>query len=401
MNCNFTDSNLNFSYLSRDNELQRNACQRQDNVCFIKTRKTGSTTLSSILNTYGLHRNLSFALLKTNYHSGHLNTIRVTDKSPKIHFLPPLRVKPGDWTNYKYNMMTVHVRFNRTAFESFMQPGTKYITILRNPTSQYESAFAYYKLAKVVKKYNKYISENEALPEFLRIPKYYWKKTREIFGNDIAEYTRNAQISDLGLDHEHHTNITVVNNYISNLNEKLDFVLIMEYFDKSLVLLKNKLCWDWNDVVYLMKNARPPDKKNAKLTLELERQIKDWNYADYLLYQHYNRTFWELVDDYGPTFDNDLEILRMHLTEARTCVAKTPSRFIGGRWQKVYISSSNATSRCQLLTMNNNQLFSMIRHNQSSGYYFYNPEGMNPIISLYSCPARNHVAKFGEAEIST
>nr|XP_006822302.1 PREDICTED: galactose-3-O-sulfotransferase 3-like [Saccoglossus kowalevskii] len=341
-------------------------CVPLNNVCFVKTRKTGSTTLSSILNRYGLIRNLSFGFLKTNAKSGHFNVIPITNESPKKLFLPPLNVKPGDWPKYKYNMMTVHVRYNKSAFESFMLPGTKYITILREPTAQYESAFAYYKLASVVNKINKSIPFNETIYEFMRHKDLYWANTKRA----IRSYTRNAQIFDLGLDHVYHTNMTVVLPFIQHIEESFDLVLITEYFDESIVLLKQILCWDWKDVVYFIKNARPSDTVNSNLTLELRNKIIDWNYADYLLYQHLNQTFWKKVRDYGPQFQQDLKTVRTYRESMQdNCVGNISSKKYNGFVQIGYIPRENVSSLCQLLSAYNTELIEKITLKQSSGFY--------------------------------
>ena len=45
-------------------------------------------------------------------------------------------------------------------------------------------------------------------------------------------------------------------------------VLIMEYFDESLVLLKRELCWELDDVVYFKLNQRSKEYKQAHITDE-------------------------------------------------------------------------------------------------------------------------------------
>lgn len=47
---------------------------------------------------------------------------------------------------------------------------------------------------------------------------------------------------DLGLSYRYFQNYTAVKNYINFLNKEFDLVMIMDYFDESLVLLKRLLC---------------------------------------------------------------------------------------------------------------------------------------------------------------
>ena len=40
------------------------------------------------------------------------------------------------------------------------------------------------------------------------------------------------------------------------LDRQFDLVLILEYFDESLILLQNLMCWSTEDLVYLKQNER-------------------------------------------------------------------------------------------------------------------------------------------------
>ena len=63
-------------------------------------------------------------------------------------------------------------------------------------------------------------------------------------------------------------------------------VLISEDFDKSMVLLANKLCWPLDYVKSFKLNAR---KNSTKITLnEQERDtLQSWQQGDMLLYNHF------------------------------------------------------------------------------------------------------------------
>ena len=43
---------------------------------------------------------------------------------------------------------------------------------------------------------------------------------------------------------------------IHELDEQLDFVMINEYMDESLVLLQRLLCWQLSDMVYIKRRMR-------------------------------------------------------------------------------------------------------------------------------------------------
>ena len=46
------------------------------------------------------------------------------------------------------------------------------------------------------------------------------------------------------------------------------------------------------------------------MSKKLSKQIVRWNKADYLLYQHFNRTFWKRVEKHGKSFWEDVAEFR-------------------------------------------------------------------------------------------
>ena len=58
---------------------------------------------------------------------------------------------------------------------------------------------------------------------------------------------KNQQLWDLGLNHTDMEDEVLVDMKIEELKGQLDFVLIAEYFDESLVLLSQLLCWDLSE----------------------------------------------------------------------------------------------------------------------------------------------------------
>ena len=77
-----------------------------------------------------------------------------------------------------------------------------------------------------------------------------------------------GQIFDLGLQHKYYNDPVEINNHIEDLAEKINLVLIMEYFDESLILLKRELCWDLDDIVYFKFNQRAQEYKQTMITNE-------------------------------------------------------------------------------------------------------------------------------------
>ncbi|XP_071959897.1 galactosylceramide sulfotransferase-like [Antedon mediterranea] len=215
-------------------------------------------------------------------------------KSHKM-FLPPPNVTKGDYSNYKYNIFTLHVRYNRSVLNTFMKKDPVHITIIREPSAQLESSFMFFHLVKYVNSTAEGIPPFEA---FVSNPTKYRKASSSIIGY-------NNQIFDLGLSRKSFRNDTIINKTIARLDQDMDLVLINEFYDESLVLLSKLLCWSLEDVLYLPKNMRPTSKKNA-MSEEIREKARKRNHADTLLYNHFLKRLHERIVDYGPSFEADL-----------------------------------------------------------------------------------------------
>ena len=62
----------------------------------------------------------------------------------------------------------------------------------------------------------------------------------------------------------------IIDQKIAVMEQQLTFVLLTDYFDESLILMKNKLCWDWDDVVYVKFKMRIEE---AKATVSKKKSI--------------------------------------------------------------------------------------------------------------------------------
>ena len=68
---------------------------------------------------------------------------------------------------------------------------------------------------------------------------------------------------DLGLEQKSFTEDEKISEFVDELSKKLHLVLIADYFDESLVLLKRLLCWDLEDIIYVKQKMRSITYKNS------------------------------------------------------------------------------------------------------------------------------------------
>ena len=74
--------------------------------------------------------------------------------------------------------------------------------------------------------------------------------------------------------------------------------MIAEDFDASLVLLSDELCWPLVNMTSLKVNAR---KKSAveKLSEKARVILKDWLWADQMLYDHFKEKLYQRKELFG------------------------------------------------------------------------------------------------------
>ena len=198
-----------------------------------------------------------------------------------------------------------------------MPRDTIYVTILRSPLTLFESIYTYLGLPKA------FGNETHPLPmmAFLIDPfKYY--SVSDV--NMHRRYGRNPLLYDLGLDPEDMDSDFKIAHAILEVQTRFHLVMLMEYFDESLILLKDLLCWDFDDVAYLKLNARETPHEITPYTKDM---IEKWNGADEHLYRYFNITFWKRVRRYGLTrMKRDVRKLR-ELNERLTkrCVQERTS----------------------------------------------------------------------------
>ncbi|XP_002731207.1 galactosylceramide sulfotransferase-like [Saccoglossus kowalevskii] len=268
-------------------------CEPQHQIVFIKTHKTASTTTCTIILRYGYIRNLSFALPPVSQRKFPTTELFTADKVEEYS---------NGITNATFNIIPYHFRYNRKELNKVV-PGAMYITILREPTAQFESAFGYFEVAKHLD----LVNISNPLAVFMTSPDRYYSDEREFKGKTQL---RNGMAFDLGLSDDIHTKHDKdIEREVARLDRELNLVMLADYYEESLILLKKLLCWEWRDVLYIPKGHRSESLKYA-LNQTLADSIQKWNSVDVALYNHFNKSFWRKIGEYGPTFQRDLSEFR-------------------------------------------------------------------------------------------
>lgn len=254
-------------------------CTEEHDIVFLKVHKTGSSTIANILQRFGYLRNLNFALpnkksdqLRYNYFGAVGETLR------------PEGIIPSKPNSEKYNILYNHVIFNWKAFlKIFPKKNAFYITMIREPVKQFLSALLFF------------VHENILNAAMKNITSYL--KEPQVFEPEESPYlsfTNNRQALDLGLPPTKARDKAYILKYIRMLDKVFDLVLITEYFDESLIMLKRRLCWSFEDIIYIRKNIAY-QSHDFKLGVYDRTLLKNWTLADHLIYAHFYNKFHKLL----------------------------------------------------------------------------------------------------------
>ncbi|XP_022079368.1 galactosylceramide sulfotransferase-like [Acanthaster planci] len=253
--------------------LDQMRCTPRHNITFLKVHKTGSSTLQNIFLRYGQRHKLTFVLPPQGHHLG------FPDFFDRHHMLPV--------ENGIYNIFCHHARFSQVVMD-IMPPNSIYISILRDPVHVFESAFTYFKIAPRINMGN----DADAMAKFLEDPVTYYESAPS------TVHMRNNMLYDFGVPTIKFDDTDFIEEAIQLIDKQFSLILIAEYFEESLILLRDALCWRTEDMVVFKMNTR---KKTAVDTLgtDLQSKIRTWNSGDTLLYDHFNKTLWHKIEQYG------------------------------------------------------------------------------------------------------
>lgn len=306
-------------------------------IVFIKTHKTGSSTVYNILSRLAVKRNYSVAcppLFRNDHY---------WPKPFQSSWVSPSRVG--------FDMFMSHSVFNYPEYvKLFPKKDTFYFTILRRTAPQWISTLLYFDYDKLLG-----IKGVSDLKRFLRDnPRQnytkFMKKHRELL------LLSNPSLFDLGFDVNERPEATGFDAYIRFLNNTLDFVMFAEHFDESLLVLKKMLCLDDEDVEYVKINESiPPAQEKAKLFLsdkEVVNDIYHLNKGDVSLYKHFYKVMYPYFEQVQPKVPE----FRRKLSKRRDdCVVSSYSvwSIVGLHFQDYKVKASLSKKekvKCELMT---------------------------------------------------
>jgi len=342
-------------------------CTAHTKIAFMKTHKTASSSVQNILFRYGIDLKLNFVLPKSGNHLNDPAHPYVILEPFKIEWLD-LQIEKLPWhsqlkAKHNYDIFNLHTQWNSSAVRYLLGPKAVTFTILRHPVDLFESLYAYANFQTILKL---------TLHEYIQM----LNVSQSLHQHRINQYLGlNQQLFDLGVPAMDLSSQNIVDKRIQELQKELDFVLLADRFDESMVLLASKLCWPLEYVRSLKINAR---KKSFKVTLDAKQKsiLEKWQTGDLKLYNHYKHKFEKMIEDYGvEQMAQDVERLQNLNQQAREkCVIEESDKSHMDEKSLYRPFSSEVVAfkvrqnihECRLLGMAENSLVELARTKQQS-----------------------------------
>lgn len=269
----------------------------------------------------------SIFYLKTHQTHAHLQTLlfRIAEKYDYEFVIPKDGKKVfGDDSNAQWEIEMVNkahrlasfnftkplillneMKFHPRVFDYFPPtPETVRLTILRDPATLFPTIF------------NKYYDETAAFKQaqnitsFLARPGYY----NQNYWSWLQPYSHNSILYELGFGHclkqgimqnevqftDYHSGITEfcsVEMIKKKVSQWFDLVLIVEFLDESLLILKHHLNFlTYEDLIYIKHHQQSSQDFDSGTDKSIQQKSREWNQLEFSLYQHFNQSLFQKIN---------------------------------------------------------------------------------------------------------
>ena len=233
----------------------RKICTPKTHVFYLKVGKTASSTITNILYRFGLKHNL---------------TMIPTFKRRTKNITDELLLRPGGTLREHYGKHHYHAShyvYNHNDVKKVVANDTVFFASTRNPVSRLRSQFSENNLFTRLG-----INESIGDPLVTFTENFIYKP-----GHGMQSVTQYLSLEGIK-DKEQH---------LSTARSRFDPILITEYMDESLILLRRKLCWDMRDIIYIRQRVRNYAHKSAVTPWPVVQYYMSVLKSDYELYDYF------------------------------------------------------------------------------------------------------------------
>lgn len=240
--------------MSRQHQLDLSSINSLDKrkIFYVKTHKTGSSTLYNILGRYAVKHHYNFILPKK---GNSFNFPKTLDYHAIANY-PKFDVyRNGDIIlnhlaiNLNQTKLSKKVPISQQLDQILPIQNFFKFTILRSPVKNFESIFTYFQHV------NKNFIQAKTTQNFIQNP--------ELYSQKYQIHNKNFNFLHFGFENfgklEYAISETEIQSAIQQVGQFFDLVLIADYFDESILLLRRILNLDFDDLVYFKKQERKID----------------------------------------------------------------------------------------------------------------------------------------------
>jgi len=302
---NFTDTRTYNRGESNGNRSETiHYCAPKKKIGFLKTHKCASSSIQNILLRYVVKNKLNVVL------PNHANYLGYNTRFNR----KMIENTVWEQAHLSYDIFLCHTQWDHNEISQVLNDhgDVFYFSVLREPVELFISFWDYYGLSHDFKMpleaYATSIIPNEIK---------FRNKTKRSRGY-------NQMLTDFGMDFQKimPTEVAVGKEYVATNNvlikikeieKTFDLIILADskYFDDSIILLKNELCWTYEDVINLKLNSKSLSKKST-ISIKAKQNIREWLWADYMLYDYFKDRFMTKLDIFGQQrLEYEKQVLRI------------------------------------------------------------------------------------------
>mmetsp|Transcript_6195 Transcript_6195/g.11442 ORF Transcript_6195/g.11442 Transcript_6195/m.11442 type:complete len:397 (-) Transcript_6195:37-1227(-) len=247
-------------------------------LLFIKIPRTGSSTMTNIIQRMGERRSLRF-MLPVNQEG----PFRLGVPGPFPGTRYSLECSPPQ---HQFDVICNHAIANFGIMKSYLKPNPFIFTILREPTQHVKSPS---------RNYSSWDDCLDSLDADALNFSAYQRQAHDCFPNKQAFFL--GWYDYTGGSREFDNDDSKISEWLSTLDQEMDLIFTLEHYDEGLVLLHEQLQVDLEELRYVIFPQQFAGKEKLVPTEEQEQRLATLNKVDRALYAHANQTFWQRWTD--------------------------------------------------------------------------------------------------------
>ena len=282
------------SFLIKANQTHKSSatCSPKLKVGFLKTHKCASSSILNILLRFSLKHDLNVVLPENDWwppnYLGKFYPPR--DFENQDHFKRDF-ISNTVWekAHLEYDMIYCHTRWNHSAVSQVLNDkgDVFYFSIVRDPIEQFRSFWDFYGVGKILnstlEKYARHVMYKEIISHSKTQRSIGFNQMLTDFGVDFKDMIKNSTDKDM-------TNVEErIRQKVKEIDNNFDLIMITEFYEDSIILLKHSLCWQYEDLISLKRNSARG--KKSQISEGTRNIIRSWLWADYILYDYFLKKF--------------------------------------------------------------------------------------------------------------